>query len=45
MKGHRSDYYRKLLDKTVAEHFNTLGHTFEDLTVTVIEEIVADAAR
>ena len=44
MNGHRSNYYRKLPDKPVAEHFNTIGHTFEDLTVMVIEQIVADSA-
>ena len=32
MNGHRSDYYHKLSDKPVAEHFNTIGHSFEDLT-------------
>ena len=46
MNGHRSDYYRKLSDKPVAEHFNTIGHTFDDLTVMVIEEMhAADSAR
>ena len=45
MNGHRSDYYRKLSDKPVAEHFNTTGHSFEDLTVMVIEQIMADSAR
>ena len=39
VNGHRSDYYRKLPDKPVAAHFNTLGHTFEDLTIMVIEEL------
>ena len=45
MNGHRSDYYRKLPNTPVAEHFNAIGHTFEDLTVRVIEQIVADSAR
>ena len=45
MNGHRSDYYRKLPDKPVAEHFNTTGHSFEDLTVRIIEQIVAGSAR
>ena len=46
MNGHRSDYYRKLSDKPVAEHFNTIGHTFEDLTIMVIEQIhMTDSAR
>ena len=39
MNGHRSDYYRKLPDKPVAVHFNTVGHTFENLTVMVIEQL------
>ena len=39
MNGHRSDYYWKLPDKPVAVHFHTPGHTFEDLTVMVIEQI------
>ena len=37
MNGHRSDYHRKLPDKPVAEHFSGPGHTFDDLTVMVIE--------
>ena len=47
MKGHRSDYYRKIPDKPVAEHFNIIGHSFEDVTVTVmvIEQIMAGSAR
>ena len=45
MNGHWSDYYRKLSDKPVTEHFNTTGHSFEDLTVMVIEQIMADSAR
>ena len=39
MNGHRSDYYRKLPDKPVAMHFNTSGHTFNDATVMVIEQM------
>ena len=37
--GHQSDYYRKLPDKPVAVHFNTMGHTFENLTVIVIKQL------
>ena len=40
MNGHRSDYYAKLPDKPVADHFIIVGHTFEDLTLMVIEQIV-----
>ena len=39
MNGDRSYYYRKLPDKSVGVHFNTMGHTFEDLTVVVIEQL------
>ena len=39
MNGHRSDYYRSLPDKPIAVHFNTLDHTFEDVSVMVIEQI------
>ena len=45
MNGHRSDYYRKLPDKPVAEHFNLIGHSFEDMLVMVIEQIMAGSAR
>ena len=39
VNGHRSANYCKLPDKPVAANFNTLGHTFEDLTRMVIEEL------
>ena len=46
MNGQRSHYYWKLSDKPVMEQFNTIGHTFDDLTVMVIEQIhMADSAR
>ena len=45
MNGHRSDYYCKLSNKPVAEHFNTIGHSLEDLTVMVIEQIMADSTQ
>ena len=45
INGHRSDYYRKLPDKPVAEYFNTTGHSFEDLTVMIIKQIVAGSAQ
>ena len=45
MNGHRSDYYSKLSDKPVAEHFNMIGHSFEDLTVIIIEQTIADFVR
>ena len=40
-----TDYYHKLSDKPEGEHFNTISHTFEDLTIMVIEQIhMADSA-
>ena len=46
INGHRSDYYCQLSDKPVAEHFNITGHSFDDMTVMVIEQIhVADSTR
>ena len=45
MNGHRSDYYRKLPHQPVAEHFNIIGHSFDDLSVMVIEQIMASSAR
>ena len=33
------------VNKPVAEHFNTIDHTFEDLTVMVIEQVVANSAQ
>ena len=46
INGYRSDYYCQLTDKPVIEHFNTTGHSFDDMTVMVFEQIhVADTAR
>ena len=46
MNGHRSDYYRKLADKPVAAHFNEPCHSFEHLSVMVIEQMgSADTTR
>ena len=45
MNGHRSDCYCKLSDKPVSEHLNTISYSFEDLTVMVIEQIMAGSAR
>ena len=45
MNGHRSDYYWKLSNQPVAKHVNTISHSFEDLTIMVIEEIMADSAE
>ena len=47
INGHWSNYYRQLSDKPVAEHFNTIRHSFDDITVMVIEQlhVVADSVR
>ena len=45
INGNRSDYYRKLPDKPFAEHFNVIGHSFEGVSVMVIEQIMAVCAR
>ena len=45
MNCHRSIYYCKLSDKPVAEHFNMIGHSFNDLTLMIIEQIMAYFAR
>ena len=46
LNGHRSDYYRRLPDKPVGMHFNTSGHTFDDLTIMIIEQMrVANATH
>ena len=46
MNGRRSDYYRRLPDEPVVEYFNTSGHTFDDTTVMIIEQLrVANSAQ
>ena len=46
MNDQCSYYYRKLPDKPVAMHFNTSGHTFDNATVMVIEQMcLADSAN
>ena len=47
MNGHRSNYHRRLPDKPVTKHFfNTVGHAFEDATVTIIKQLhSADSTR
>ena len=43
MNGYRSDYYCRLPNKPVAVHFNTPGHTFDDVSEIIIEQ--SGAAR
>ena len=39
MNGHQSDYHHRLPDKPIAENFNTLNQTFEDVSLMVIEQV------
>ena len=45
MNGHWYDHYRKLSDKPVSEHFDTIGRSIEDFTVMVIEQIMSGSAQ
>ena len=47
MNGHRSHYIlgHRLPDKPVAELFNAPGHTFDDLTVMIIEKMCSAEQR
>ena len=43
MNNHRADIiYKRIEDKPVATHFNTQGHSVEDLAVMVIERLWKD---
>ena len=44
MNGHQSDYSCKLSGKPVAVHFNSVGHTFSDHSIMVIEQLWRDDA-
>ena len=44
MNGHRSDINHQRLEKPVAQHFNSNGHSLEDLSVFVIEKIHREEA-
>ena len=39
MNGHRSDIKRRVPDKLVATHFNSMNHSVDNLTVTVIDRL------
>ena len=39
LNGYRSDIHNKRLVKPVAAHFNTPGHSTDDLSIMVIEKI------
>ena len=44
MNGHSSDIKHRRLEKPVAEHFNSTGHSLEDLSIYVIEKIHREEA-
>ena len=39
MNGHRSDIKNRRLEKLVAKHFNSVGHSLDDLSIFVVEKI------
>ena len=39
MNDYRSDYYRRLPHKPVAVHFNSPDHTFDNVSVMIIESM------
>ena len=39
MNGHCSDTNHRRLEKPDAKHFNSMGHSLEDLSIYIIEEI------
>ena len=39
INGHQSDIKNRRLEKPVARHFNSEGHSLEDLCIFVIEQI------
>ena len=45
MNGHRSDIKHRRLEKPVAKHFNSTGHSLEDLSIYVIEKIHREEAN
>ena len=45
MNGHRSDIKHRRLEKPVATHFNSEGHSLEDLSFFVIEQIHREEAN
>ena len=44
MNGHRSDIKHRRLEKPVAAHFNSEGHSLQDLSIFVIEQIHREEA-
>ena len=44
MNGHRSDIKHQRLEKPVTAHFNSEGHSLQDLSISVIEQIHREEA-
>ena len=44
MKGHQSDIKWNLPDKIIVAHFNTPGHSADDVMVMVIEQVLKNDA-
>ena len=42
MNGDQSDYHRNLPDQPVAVHFNLVDHSFDNLSIQVIEQVWRD---
>jgi len=42
LNGHRSDIRNKGLEKPVAAHFNTPGHSTDDISIMVIEKMKSE---
>ena len=45
MNGHRSDIKHRRLENPVANHLNSEGHSLEDLSIFVIEQIHQEEAN
>ena len=39
MNGHRLDIKNRRLEKSVAKHFNFVGHSLDDLSIFIVEKI------
>ena len=44
LNGHRSDITNHQIGKPVTAHFNSMGHTLEDLEIMVINITCGDAS-
>ena len=39
MNGHQSDIKNRRLEKLVAKHFKSVGHSLDDLSIFVVEKM------